>query len=100
MPAALDEAVDGIAHLPAPIFVVADDNRAAVAIQQIGEQVEIVLRRHVHPIPVPFGPDREMPVIGRPAGGCIFFAVAVGARIAGDREHGCHRIISTDFMGS
>src|SRR5215472_5608850 len=78
--AALDEAVDRLAHLPGPVFVVPDHDDAAVAVEQgrIGVQVEA--GGVVEGDALAFRPVREGAFIDGPAGVRVPAAVAAGER--------------------
>ena len=83
--ARLDEGVDGVAHLPAPVLVVPDQDERAVAIEETRELVEVVLRGDVHRVALALGPAHEVALVRRPAGGAGVLRLAHGPAPLGGR---------------
>src|SRR5262249_18690210 len=73
--AALDVVVDRIAHLPRPVFVVPDENDARVALEYLRIEMQLVLTGEIDGKAHALRPLEEVPVIARPAGGCVFVGV-------------------------
>ena len=59
MAAALDIGVDGVAHLPGPVFVMADEDDAVVAVEDFGPEMQIVLAGEVDRVAGSLGPAEE-----------------------------------------
>ena len=78
---AVDPGIEVIAHLPGPVFVVADDHGAFVALKEVPVGVEVVLSEIVERDALILGPKREGAFKGGPAGGGVFLRDAVGAGI-------------------
>ena len=78
MAAALDIGVDGVAHLPGPVFVVADEDDAVVAVEKLGLEMQFVLAGEIDRVACPLGPAEEMAVVARPAGRGVFLGMAGG----------------------
>ena len=102
--APFDIGIDGVAHLPRPVFVMPDADHAGIALQQLGTEMQVGLADDVEPVALGLGPGHDMPLEAGPAGRHVFLAVAIGigplhvgiARFGIDRrrieQHGTRRI--------
>ncbi len=67
MTAFFDIGVDGVAHLPGPVFVVADKDDTIVAVEDLRSEMQVVLAGQVDGIAAAFGETEEVAVVARPA---------------------------------
>lgn len=63
-----DELVDAVAHLPGPVLVMADGDRAAIAVEGVRIAVQVGLGDVGDRVARMLGPHREGPFVGGPAG--------------------------------
>ena len=66
--AAADEALDGVAHLPRPVLVVADAQVEPIGVERVGPRVEVDAREIVEPMAGALGPCDEAALPVEPAG--------------------------------
>ena len=74
LPPRFDIGVDRVAHLPGPVFVMADEHDAIVAVEDFRREMELVLAGKIDGVAGALGPAEEMAVVARPAGRGIFLA--------------------------
>ena len=75
--ARLDKAIDGVAHGTTPVFVMPDDDDAAMAGQQVRRVVNVMERRHVHLVAFRLEPARHVALVACPPGRRVLLGIAV-----------------------
>src|SRR5690606_13096731 len=76
--ATLHKGLDGLAHVPRPVLVVAHGHETGIVFEYLRPVMQVGLRYNVELVAFAFGPYGEMTIELRPARGGIVLAPAAG----------------------